>query len=109
MVNGTRDLVIANKVSGKVHGGLSRIRLSLAFRIALHYCIQLFFFFFPVALILTILLSVCISYPVSRELGRMIPSVPEAGQTEITYGYLTASLTETVAEKEFFPKNLSIE
>ena len=38
----SRDLVIANKMSGSLHGGLSRIRLSLTFRIALHYCIQLF-------------------------------------------------------------------
>ena len=102
--NGTRDLVIANKVSGKVHGGLSRIRLSLAFRIALHYCIQLFRSFIPVALILTVLLCVFISYPVSRELKRMIPDVPETQQTEITNGYLSASLTETNAEKDFFPR-----
>ena len=102
--NGTRDLVIANKVSGKVHGGLSRIRLSLAFRIALHYCIQLFRSFIPVALILTVLLCVFISYPVSRELKRMIPAVPETQQTEITNGYLSASLTETNAEKDFFPR-----
>lgn len=102
--NGTRDLVIANRVSGKVHGGLSRIRLSLAFRIALHYCIQLFRSFIPVALILTILLCVFISFPVSRELKQMIPSVPKAGQTEITNGYLTANMTETAAEKDFFPR-----
>ena len=103
-VNGTRDLVFANKVSGKVHGGLSRIRLSLAFRIALHYCIQLFRSLIPVALILTILLCVFVSFPVSRELGRMIPPVPEAEQTEITNGYLTAYLTDTPAEKDFFPR-----
>ena len=35
----TKDLVIANKMSDSVHGGLSRIRLSLTFRIALHFCI----------------------------------------------------------------------
>lgn len=87
-----------------MHGGLSRIRLSLAFRIALHYCIQLFRSFIPVALILTILLCVFISFPVSRELKQMIPSVPEAGQTEITNGYLTANMTETAAEKDFFPR-----
>ena len=103
-MNGTRDLVFANKVSGKVHGGLSRIRLSLAFRIALHYCIQLFRSLIPVALILTILLCVFVSFPVSRELGRMIPPVPEAEQTEITNGYLTAYLTDTPAEKDFFPR-----
>ena len=44
----TRDLVIANKVSGSVHGGLSRIRLSLTFRIALHYKASLEDFIVPV-------------------------------------------------------------
>ena len=71
-VNGTRDLVIANRVSGKVHGGLSRIRLSLTFRIALHYCVQLFRSFIPVALILTVMMCLFVSYPVSRELRQMI-------------------------------------
>ena len=49
-----RELVLANRMSGSLHGGLSRIRLSLTFRIALHYCFQLFRSFIPVALILTI-------------------------------------------------------
>ena len=64
----TRELVIANRVSGKVHGGLSRIRLSLTFRIALHYCVQLFRSFIPVALIVSVLLCFAVSIPVSRAL-----------------------------------------
>lgn len=100
----TRDLVIANRVSGKVHGGLSRIRLSLAFRIALHYCIQLFRSFIPVALILTVMLCIFIAYPVSRELKQMIPVEPEESQGVITNGYLSAILTDTDPEKDFFPR-----
>ena len=68
-----RELVLANKVSGSLHGGVSRIRLSLAFRIALHYCFQLFRSFIPVALILTVVFCFCIGIPVSGELKEMLP------------------------------------
>ena len=64
----TRDLVIANRMSGSIHGGLSRIRLSLTFRIALHYCIQLLRSFIPICLILTILFCIATAVPVSRVL-----------------------------------------
>lgn len=102
--NGTRDFVIANRVSGKVHGGLSRIRLSLTFRIALHYCVQLLRSFIPVALILSVLLCVFTSYPVSRELRKMIPDNPEETQQVVENGYLKASQSETVPEEAFFPR-----
>ena len=61
----TRDLVIANKMSGSLHGGLSRIRLSLTFRIALHYCIQLLRSFIPAAIIMSVLFCVFVSFPSS--------------------------------------------
>ena len=102
--DGTRDLVIANKVSGKVHGGLSRIRLSLTFRIALHYCIQLLRSFIPVAVILSILICLFISYPVSRDVRAMLPVEPDESQTIIEYGYLAAEKTDIVQEKDFFPR-----
>ena len=101
---GTRDFVIANRVSGKVHGGLSRIRLSPTFRIALHYCIQLFRSFIPVAVILTVLLCVFISYPVSRELGNMIPDDTQETLSMIENGYLKAEISEIVPETDFFPR-----
>ena len=69
-----RELVLANKVSGSLHGGVSRIRLSLAFRIALHYCFQLFRSFIPVALILSVVFCFCVAIPVSEELKEMIPA-----------------------------------
>ena len=59
----TRDLVLANRMSGKIHGGLSRIRLSLTFRIALHYCIQLIRSFIPICLILTVLFCLATVVP----------------------------------------------
>ena len=102
--NGTRDFVIANRVSGRMHGGLSRIRLSLTFRIALHYCIQLFRSFLPVALILSVLLGLFISYPVSRELRQMLPSGMDGTQETVSNGYLSASPAETEPEEAFFPR-----
>lgn len=102
--DGTRDLVFANKVSGSVHGGLSRIRLSLTFRIALHYCIQLLRSFIPVALILSVMICIAVSIPVSRELARMIPASAEEEKTEICSDYISVMHTDTDEEKAFFPK-----
>ena len=102
--NGTRDLVLANKVSGKVHGGLSRIRLSLTFRIALHYCVQLLRSFIPVALILSVLLCVFVSIPVSRKLEQMLPAEPDAETQTISEGYLSAKTTDIPPETDFFPR-----
>ena len=103
--NGTRDLVIANKVSGSLHGGLSKIRLSLTFRIAWHYCIQLFRSFIPVALILSVLLCISVSIPVSRKLNEMIPAVPDDSQTVISSDYLTVRQTDFVPDPDFFPRS----
>ena len=100
--NGTRDFVIANRMSGKVHGGLSRIRLSLTFRIALHYCIQMLRSFIAVAIILTIMMCLFISYPVSRELRSMIPSEKDENQTEINTGYLKAELLFNLGSSSVF-------
>ena len=102
--SGTRDLVFANKVSGSLHGGLSKIRLSLTFRIAWHYCIQLFRSFLPVALILSVLLCVSVSIPVSRRLNEMIPAVPDDSQTVIRSDYLTVMQTDVVLDSDFFPR-----
>lgn len=102
--NGTRDFVIANRVSGKVHGGLSRIRLSLTFRIALHYCIQMFRSFIAVAIILTIVMCLSVSYPVSRKLQNMIPSDADCTQTVIENEYLKAEPAVIVPEPGFFPR-----
>ena len=102
--NGTRDFVIANRVSGKVHGGLSRIRLSLTFRIALQYCVQMLRSFIAVAIILTVLMCIFISYPISRELRNMIPSDSADTQRVIQNGYLKAELVLTEPEHDFFPR-----
>ena len=99
----TRDLVIANRMSGSLHGGLSRIRLSLTFRIALHYCVQLLRSFIPSVLILTVILCISISYPVARELNRMTLPEETEGRKTATNGYLTAEKTDIVPESGFFP------
>lgn len=116
-----RELVLANRVSGSLHGGVSRIRLSLAFRIALHYCFQLFRSFIPVALILSVVFCFCVAIPVSHELKEIIPvqsvreEASESDQTEderpeddtpqtVSRGYLTAQLTDELPEEDFFQK-----
>ncbi|MBP5726269.1 MAG: HAMP domain-containing protein, partial [Clostridia bacterium] len=115
-----RELVLANKVSGSLHGGVSRIRLSLAFRIALHYCFQLFRSFIPVALILSVVFCFCIGIPVSGELKEMLP--PQTEETEqalaepalgsiLEKGYLKVQRTEPLPEEDFFPRfsrNMSV-
>ena len=98
----TRDLVIANRISGRIHGGLSRIRLSLTFRIALHYCIQLLRSFLPICLILTILFGIAVSIPVSDSLKNLQKETWESGETEKQSGYLTVVITETIPEEGFF-------
>jgi signal transduction histidine kinase len=100
----TRDLVIANRMSGSIHGGLSRIRLSLTFRIALHYCIQLLRSFLPICLILTVVFCFAAAVPVSRTLKELQAETWEAEEREKQSGYLTAARTETVPEEKLIPR-----
>ena len=100
----TRDLVIANRMSGSIHGGLSRIRLSLTFRIALHYCIQLLRSFLPICLILTVVFCFAAAVPVSRTLKELQAETWEAEEREKQSGYLTAARTETVPEEKPIPR-----
>ena len=100
----TRELVIANRMSGSIHSGLSRIRLSLTFRIALHYCIQLLRSFLPVCLILTVVFCFAAAVPVSRTLKEMEQEAWEEGETEKESGYLTAVRSDVVPEKNLFSR-----
>ena len=100
----TRDLVIANKMSGSLHGGLSRIRLSLTFRIALHYCIQLLRSFIPAAIIMSVLFCVFVSFPVSRALNRLIPADMDDERNMVTNEYITIIKSDQTPETELFPK-----
>ena len=100
----TRDLVIANRMSGSIHGGLSRIRLSLTFRIALHYCIQLLRSFLPICLILTILFCFATAVPVTRTLRELQNETWEAEEPERTEGYLTIARCAVTPEEKLFPR-----
>ena len=100
----TRDLVLANRMSGRIHGGLSRIRLSLTFRIALHYCIQLIRSFIPICLILTVLFCFATAIPVTRELNELQKESWSEDETEKQVGYLTVKQTDTKPEEQFFPR-----
>ena len=100
----TRDLVLANRMSGSIHGGLSRIRLSLTFRIALHYCIQLLRSFLPICLILTVLFCFAAAVPISRELNELQKETWSDEEMEKQVGYLTVQQTNVMPEKDFFPR-----
>lgn len=97
--NNTKDLVFANKMSVSVHGGLSRIRLSLTFRIALHYCIQLLRSFIPIMLIISIVFCIALSIPVSRDLERLTSGTTE---TETSNDYIFIRKTSIPIETGFF-------
>lgn len=98
------DLAIANHFSDKIHGGLSRIRLSLTFRIALHYCIQLLRSMFQVFIILTIIFCIAVSFPVNRSLKALKDAGWEAGETVRTDGYVSVERTEETMEEGFFQR-----
>ena len=100
----TRDLVIANRISDKVHGGLSRIRLSLTFRITLHYGIQLLRSFIPVCIMMTVLFCAAASIPVSGTLRGICGETWQEDETSRTEGYLTVYRTETEREENFFAR-----
>ena len=98
----TRDLVLANKMSGKIHGGLSRIRLSLTFRIALHYSLQLLRSFLPLCIILTVLFCVCISFPISRSIENAV--IREKNGNSDPDGYVTVVPYDGEREEGFFQR-----
>ena len=100
----THNLVLANRMSGSIHGGLSRIRLSLTFRIALHYCIQLLRSFLPVCIILTILFCLAAAIPVTETLNTLKNEVWQEGETEKHSGYLTVARSDTKPEEQLLPR-----
>ena len=102
-VEKTRDLVIANRMSGKIHGGVSRIRLSLAFRIALHYCIQLLRSLIPVILALTVVFGIAVGVPVARRLRDMTAEPWQEGEKERIRGSMRLNRSEESLESDFFP------
>ena len=102
--NKTRDFVIANRMSGSVHGGLSRIRLSLTFRIAWHYCIQLFRSVIPALLILSVFLCIGVSIPVSRKLEKLDSLPEDSVSLPYTSDQMTVINAPEAAETGFFPR-----
>ena len=101
----TKDLVIANRMSGSMHGGLSRIRLSLTFRIAWHYCIQLLRSLIPICAVFSVVFCIAIAVPVTSKLNTM--TADTAGETvcfPYSNDYLTIQPAGQVVQKDFFPR-----
>ena len=101
--NGKRtkgELQSVNRLSALMHGGLGKIRLSLTFRIAAHYCIQLLRSLIPVLIIATIIFSVAVSFPISREIQELyLTNIKSNSESVTTNGMITLSLTEKTPEK----------
>lgn len=107
-----RELKGLNRVSEGVHGkmsrGVSNVRLSLTFRIAVHYAWQLIRSFLPVLILLTLIFSVAVSVPLSADLKR----ISEAGPDEdglyspavIQNARLKIEPSGSIPEREFFPR-----
>ncbi|MDO5434775.1 MAG: ATP-binding protein [Clostridia bacterium] len=75
--NGTAgELRLVNRISGNLHGGVSRIRLSLTFRIAAHYCLQMIRSLLPACLLVTVLFCTVTGIVFSTRLGEMTASEP---------------------------------
>ena len=100
----TRDLVIANRMSGKIHGGFSRVRLSLTIRIALHYCLQLLRSLIPVCLVMTVIFGIAVGVPVADRLRDMSAEPWQAGEEERIRDSLRIALSGEAREDEFFPR-----
>jgi signal transduction histidine kinase len=100
----TRELVIANRMSGSMHGGLSRIRLSLTFRIAWHYCIQLFRSIFPVAVVFSIIFCIAVAVPVSEKLNKLTHCEDNTMTLPYSDDYLVVEHAGQIAETDFFPR-----
>lgn len=70
------ELRLVNRLSGNLHGGLSRIRLSLTFRIVVHYCFQMIRSLIPACLLATLLFGVAVGVTLAGELTGMTAAEP---------------------------------
>ena len=100
----TRDLVIANRMSGRIHSGVSWIRLSLTIRIAWHYCMQLLRSLIPVCLALTVIFGIAVGVPVADRLREMSAEPWQEGEEVRIRESLRLSSADEIAEIDFFPR-----
>lgn len=100
----TRELVIANRMSGSMHGGLSRIRLSLTFRIAWHYCIQLLRSVIPICMVITVVFCIAVAIPVSGKLKKITSGAEHTENVIYSDEYILIEPAGQIVEKDFFPR-----
>lgn len=112
-VQAERELRNINNLSETVHGkvktGVSNIRLSLSFRIAMHYVLQLIRSAVPIILIMTFLFCIACSLPIAADLKRISANSLSEGQNEypreiIDNSRLIVASTESSPETDFFPR-----
>ena len=98
----TRDLEIANRMSGRIHGGVSHVRLSLTIRIAWHYCVQLMRSLIPVCLALSAVLLIAVGAPVAERLRDMTAAPLAEGEEIRVRDSLRIAPAEEAPETGFF-------
>lgn len=103
------DVKSINWLSGGLHGLLSRalsnLRLSLTFRIALHYCWRLLCTMLTAGLIITVI-YICIQFiPMQRTAQRICAAAPDNGsaysQLIIMDSAVSATLTQDIYPSDF--------
>ncbi len=100
------------QAGGGLHGlavsAMSRMRFSLTFRIAVHYCGQLLRTSLRNCVVMTLLLGVLCSYPVYRELRRIGGTTPDQGteysQLILQNKYVSAHLSSEVVPIDHLPR-----
>ena len=93
--NTAGELRLVNRLSGNVHGGLSRIRLSLTFRIAAHYCLQMIRSLVPACLLVTLLFCVVTGVTLKGELAGMTEAEPVRTEAYTPFFVTLASCADT--------------
>lgn len=97
----------ANTANDRKQSLFSNIRLSLTFRIAMHYVFQLIRTVIPIMLVMTVLFCFGLSIPIFSDLHRITEIPLEEGQTEyaedvICNSRLTVRATGHLPEEDFF-------
>lgn len=110
--NGTAgELRLVNRISGNLHGGVSRIRLSLTFRIAAHYCIQMVRSLLPACVLVTALFCAVTGIAFNARLGEMTASVPAVTEEYTPVHFMIEpeeNLANDAADTGFFPQTARV-
>ena len=92
---------VARRLHGTLSGLLSNFRLSLTFRIAIHYCWQLLRTTLLVMLVVTFFLGVLQGFGIQKSLNRAAEALPDDGSSYSQLILQDASLQAELLDSEF--------